>query len=294
MPHTIEHLPADKANMLRDLTAQLAQVDGIVAIVLGGSYASGDHHAGSDLDVGLYYAEARTFAVDAVRAIADGVSVAGSATVTDFYEWGAWVNGGAWIRTAHGKVDFLYRNVDQVQRTIAAAGQGIVEHDYGQQPTFGFYSVIYLAETNICIPLYDPTGIIAQMKAQVAVYPPLLKESVVANSLWSAEFTLAFARDFGAQGDVYNTVGCLTRVATNLTQALFALNERYFIRDKKVMASMADFALLPDGYVTRLNRLLAQPGATTVALATTVADITALWADVVALPGVEYTPRFQL
>ena len=294
MPHTIDHLPADKANMLRDLTAQLAQVDGIVAIVLGGSYASGDHHAGSDLDVGLYYAEARPFAVDAVRAIADGVSVAGSATVTDFYEWGAWVNGGAWIRTAHGKVDFLYRNVDQVQRTIAAARQGIVEHDYGQQPTFGFYSVIYLAETNICIPLYDPTGIIAQMKAQVAVYPPLLKESVVANSLWSAEFTLVFARDFAAQGDVYNTVGCLTRVATNLTQALFALNERYFIRDKKVMASMADFALLPDGYVTRLNRLLAQPGATTAALAATVADITALWADVVALPGVEYTPRFQL
>ena len=294
MPHTIDHLPADKANMLRDLTVQLAQVDGIVAIVLGGSYASGDHHAGSDLDVGLYYAEARPFAVDAVRAIADGVSVAGSATVTDFYEWGAWVNGGAWIRTAHGKVDFLYRNVDQVQRTIAAARQGIVEHDYGQQPTFGFYSVIYLAETNICIPLYDPTGIIAQMKAQVAVYPLRLKESVVANSLWSAEFTLAFAHDFGAQGDVYNTVGCLTRVATNLTQALFALNERYFIRDKMVMASMADFALLPDGYVTRLNRLLAQPGATTAALAATVADITALWADVVALPGVEYTPRFQL
>ena len=294
MSADLAFLPTEKRRLLHELVAQLAQVDGIVAIVLGGSYASGDQHAGSDLDVGLYYAEARTFAVDAVRAIADGVSVAGSATVTDFYEWGAWVNGGAWIRTAHGKVDFLYRNVDQVQRTIAAARQGIVEHDYGQQPTFGFYSVIYLAETNICIPLYDPTGIIAQMKAQVAVYPPLLKESVVANSLWSAEFTLAFARDFAAQGDVYNTVGCLTRVATNLTQALFALNERYFIRDKKVMASMADFALLPDGYVTRLNRLLAQPGATTAALAATVADITALWADVVALRGAEYTPRFRV
>ena len=294
MPHTIDHLPADKANMLRDLTVQLAQVDGIVAIVLGGSYASGDHHAGSDLDVGLYYAEARPFAVDAVRAIADGVSVAGSATVTDFYEWGAWVNGGAWIRTAQGKVDFLYRNLDQVQRAVDDAQQGIVHHDYGQQPTFGFYSVIYLAETNICVPLYDPTGVIAGLKAQVAVYPPRLKEKVVVDSLWSAEFTLLFARDYAAKGDVYNTVGCLTRVATNLTQALFALNERYFIRDKQVMAALAAFALLPDGYVSRLEAVLANPGATVAALTATVADITAVWADVVALPGVDYAPRFRV
>ena len=290
----LSRLPAEKRGLLTDLVAALADVDGVVAIVLGGSYASGDHHADSDLDVGLYYAEAHPFAVDAIRAIADRVSAAEPATVTNFYAWGAWVNGGAWIRTAQGKVDFLYRNLDQVQRTLDDAQQGVVHHDYGQQPTFGFYSVIYLAETNICVPLYDPTGVIAGLKAQVAAYPPRLKEQVVVDSLWSAEFTLLFARDYAAKGDVYNTVGCLTRVATNLTQALFALNERYFIRDKQVMATIAGFALRPADYGARLNRLLANPGATAAALTATVADITALWADVVALPGVDYAPRFRV
>lgn len=288
------HIPADKQRLLTTLVDQLALVDGVAAVVLGGSYASGEHHAHSDLDIGLYYAEAHPFPIDAIRRIAARVAVEGAATVTDFYEWGAWVNGGAWIHTAHGKVDFLYRNLDQVQRTIDEAQQGIVRHDYGQQPTFGFFSVIYLAETHICLPLYDPGGSMAALKAQVATYPPRLKTKVVADSLWSAEFTLLFARDYAAKGDVYNTVGCLARVANNLTQALFALNERYFIRDKQVTAALTGFALLPAGYVPRLEALLAYPGDTAPELAATVDGLTALWADVVALPGVDYAPRFQL
>ena len=79
-------------------------------------------------------------------------------TVTGFYEWGAWVNGGAWIHNPVCKVDFLYRNLDQVKRTIDDAKRGILHHDYAQQPAYGFYSVIYLAETQICLPLYDPQG----------------------------------------------------------------------------------------------------------------------------------------
>jgi hypothetical protein len=35
--------------------------------------------------------------------------------VTGTYEWGPWVNGGAWIQTSAGKVDFLYKNLDQVR-----------------------------------------------------------------------------------------------------------------------------------------------------------------------------------
>ena len=45
--------------------------------------------------------------------------------VTDFYEWGPWVNGGAWIHTTMGKVDFLYRNLEQGERTIQDAWQGV-------------------------------------------------------------------------------------------------------------------------------------------------------------------------
>ncbi|MCO6453234.1 MAG: nucleotidyltransferase domain-containing protein [Caldilineales bacterium] len=290
----LSHLPPAKKALLDDLVERLRPIEGVAAIVLGGSHASGTHHPASDIDVGLYYFEDEPFVIEDVKAVAAAISAQNSPVVTGFYEWGAWVNGGAWIQTPEGKVDFLYRNLDQVRRTIVEAQQGITRHDYGQQPTHGFYSVIYLAETQICIPLYDPAGLIAELKGLIETYPPRLKRKIIADSLWAAEFTLLFARDYAAQGDVYNTVGCLTRALGNMTQALFALNERYFTRDKKVMATMAAFSSLPPDYVLRVNRILACPGWDASELTDTVSALAQAWQDVVTLPGVQYEPQFSV
>ena len=294
MVDTVPNLPEQKRSLLEQLVDQLSRTTGVSAIVLGGSYASGTHHETSDMDIGLYYFPTRPFSVANIRRIAEDVSVDGTATVTGFYEWGAWVNGGAWIHTPHGKVDFLYRNLEQIQKTITEAQQGISHHDYDQQPTYGFYSVIYLAETQICIPLYDPELLIAKLKRSVEVYPPKLKEKVITNSLWAAEFTLLHARGFAAQGDIYNTVGCLTRIVSNITQMLFALNERYFIRDKKVLDTVAKFPNLPLGYIQQINCILAYPGSTVEELTKTVSDLERVWYSVASLTGVHYEPKFQI
>jgi hypothetical protein len=105
----------------------------------------------------------------------------------------------------------------------------ISHHDYDQQPAYEFYRVIYLTETQICNPLYDPDLLIAKLKRRVATYPPRSEQELIADSLRAAEFTIFHARGFAAQGDIYHTVGCLTRVESNITQALFALNERYLL-----------------------------------------------------------------
>jgi hypothetical protein len=180
-----------------------------------------------------------------------------------------------------------------VQKTIADAHIGITQHDYDQQPTTGFYSTGYLAETQICLPLYDPDGELAHLKQQVQVYPPALKRRVVADSLWSAEFTLLFARNYAAGGDVYNTTGCLSRAAASMTQALFALNEEYFLTDKHVMSKVSGFALLPAGYVRQVTAILAHPGETPEALTSAVTRLEVAWGSIVALDG-QYQPKFVL
>lgn len=287
----VRAIPNDKQRLLKRVVECLCRVPEMVAVVLGGSYAAGTSDESSDLDIGLYYREAEPFSITEIRRIADNISSQGAATVTDFYEWGPWVNGGAWIQTEVGKVDFLYRNLDQVERTIRDAQQGIIAHDYDQQPTFGFYSVIYLAEIRACDSLFDPGSQIVRLKHQVEVYPPRLKRTIVGECLWSAEFALRFARKFAACGDVYNTVGCLTRVASNLTQVLFALNERYFIGDKKVMEKIASFPILPGGYVQQITSILASPGKTPEELSRTVSHLETLWHSVVLLAGDAYQPK---
>ncbi len=285
-------LPPEKASLLKDLGLRLSAVPGVKAVVLGGSYARGTHTPASDLDVGIYYFESAPFAINAIRQVAEEIAIQ-PPTVTEFYGWGRWVNGGAWIQTAAGKVDFLYRNFDQVRHTIEDAIRGEWSHDYDQQPAYGFYSVIYLAETQVCLPLYDPGGLIAGLKRAVAQYPPRLKARVLADALWSAEFTLLHARGFAAAGDVYAATGCLGRAAANMTQALYALNETYFMSDKKAMQQVAKFAKLPEEYKERLNAILGRSGETVEELGRSVAAMEGLWREVAALWG-EYQPRFIL
>jgi predicted nucleotidyltransferase len=288
------NLPADKQTLLDDLVKRLSSIPGVRAVVLGGSYARGMQRPDSDLDVGIYYSEREPFSIADIRSVAAQISTQGVPAVTDFYGWGPWVNGGAWIHTAAGKVDFIYRNLEQVQRAIDDARQGVVQHDFNQQPAYGFYSVIYLAETQACVPLFDPENRIARMKEEVAVYPPRLKAKWTAGTLWMAEFSLIHAEGFAASANVYATVGALTRTAAFLTQALFALNETYFMGDKTAMREIAAFAHAPEGCVERLSAILAQPGQSAVDLLATVRAMRELWAEAVALTGGSYKPAFRV
>jgi predicted nucleotidyltransferase len=296
MAEMMNALPSALAPKKRELVQAavdaLRSVRGVRALVLGGSYARGTDRADSDLDLGVYYSEAVPFSVEDIRQIAKRLSGNENFVVTDFYEWGPWVNGGAWIPADVCKLDLLYRNIEHVERTIAQAAQGVTHHDYDQQPMSGFYSVIYLAETDVCLPLYDPSGIIAQIKAKVVSYPPQLKQSITAESLWGAEFALSFARKFAAAGDIYNTVGCLSRIAAHLTQVLYALNETYFISDKGALHAIASFPIFPADYPRTIARVLGQPGTTQETLLRSVGLLKTAWRQVVTLSA-DYQPKYR-
>jgi Nucleotidyltransferase domain len=166
-------MPPDKQDMLITVTDDVRNVRNVAALVLGGSYESGLARSDSDIDIGIYYHESSPFSINEVRSVAERVCAAGSVPiVTGLYEWGPWVNGGAWIQTRAGKVDFLYRSLEQIRTVIEEGGRGIWRHDYDQQPPYGFRSVVYFGETHICIPLHDPHGEIVRLKQLVAGYPP--------------------------------------------------------------------------------------------------------------------------
>jgi predicted nucleotidyltransferase len=228
-------LPEEKQGSLDRILAGLQNIPNVKAVVLGGSHAAGAATPSSDLDIGIYYEEQSPFDINAIRALAHELDLTGHPTVTGFYGWGPWVNGGAWIETAGGKVDFLYRNISQVLATIEKAIKGEWQSDFEQQPPYGFSSPIYLGETEICLPLFDPAGIIAHLKSLVRPYPPALKEAVIRQSLWGAEFTIWHAEYFLEKNDIYNLAGCLTRAARDITRALFAINEIYPTGDKRSM-----------------------------------------------------------
>jgi nucleotidyltransferase-like protein len=293
-PQLPSDLPAEKQAVVSAIVRRLAEVPGVAAIVLGGSYARGVARPDSDVDLGVYYLEREPLDVEKIRPIAEECATGRPPTVTALYEWGPWVNGGAWIPTAAGKVDLLYRNIDQVRRVIDDARAGRLEWHFGQQPPYGFYNVIYLAETQACVPLHDPSRVVAALKAEVASYPPGLRNAIVREFLWSAEFSLSQGRSFAAAGDVYDAVGCVTRIVCALTQVLFALNDVYFMTDKGALETIDGFRFRPLAYGGRVRTILAHPGGASAELVATMQCLSGLVADVVALAGDLYTPKYSL
>ncbi|MCP5056005.1 MAG: nucleotidyltransferase domain-containing protein [bacterium] len=229
-------LTPEQETLLARVTDGLARVEGVAAVALGGSHAAGTARPDSDLDLGVYYREARPLDVAGLRAFANELDPKGASSVTEPGGWGPWMDGGAWLRVDGERVDWIYRDLDRLSREIDAAERGDHQWHAGQQPTHGFFSVTLLAELDVCQPLRDREGILAALKARVATYPPALRRRLQLDYLGLAEFTLYHARKHAARGDVYNTVGCLTRAAGCLTQVLHAAEERYFLSDKAALA----------------------------------------------------------
>lgn len=294
LPAALELLPEARRGEIASLVEGLEAIQDVVAVALGGSWARGLGRDDSDVDLAIYYEEGTSALVAGLRALAERIAVR-PPTVTDFYAWGPWVNGGAWIDTGVGRVDVLYRNLGHVRRVIEEARAGRFETHYGQTPTHGFHSVTYLAETRVCRPCADPRGALAALKASVPGFPPELRRALVDAHLWGVEFTLeAFLRGSARRGDVYNTVGCLNRALAHLTQALFALNETFFMTDKTAMREIEGFRLRPDGYVARVESILASPGGAPRELERSVDELARLGREVVGLAGPLYVPRWRL
>lgn len=252
-------LPKDKQHIVSEMCNALANIQGVQAICLGGSYARGTATANSDIDIGIYYSESYPPDIDDIRNLAKKFDPYVT-TVTDFYEWGPWVNGGAWLNTHNGKIDWLYRNLDQVKRVLEDAEEGRFVWDYRQQPPFGFFSVTYLADLQHNIPLYDPRQLFLEFKNSIQNYPKALKQSLIREHLWSVEFSYFNAQKLANRNCIYGTVGCITRIASELTQVLFALNEIYFASEKGALKIIDSFSLKPQKYSIRINDILSCPG----------------------------------
>ena len=104
---------------MEHLAERLAEIPGMVAVTLGGSRATGTAVEGSDWDFGLYYRGG----LDP----ADITALGWPGRVFAPGEWGSIVNGGAWLTVDGAKVDLIYRDLDEVLRWTAAAGDGRFE-----------------------------------------------------------------------------------------------------------------------------------------------------------------------
>ena len=101
------------------LTDELTGLGAAVAVVLGGSRASGTHRPDSDWDLGVYYRGA--FDPEELRRLGH------RGYVSELGEWGPIMNGGAWLTVDRTAVDVIFRDLDAIERWLADAERGRFE-----------------------------------------------------------------------------------------------------------------------------------------------------------------------
>jgi len=250
-------------NLAQRIADELIQIEGVTAVVLGGSRARGDAHPDSDIDLGIYYHPENPPSLESLRNLAARLDDRHSGdVVTNFGEWGPWINGGGWLQIEGQPVDWLYRDERLVRQVIDECRAGNPRVFYQVGHPHGFWTPIYMGEVFICKPLADPSGALAELKALTTPYPPALKTAMIQRNLWEAQFALDTSRKSALRGDVLHVSGGLFRCAACLVQVIFALNERYCLNEKGAVKLAPTFPLCPPDFAATMTGVLGQMGGT--------------------------------
>jgi predicted nucleotidyltransferase len=250
-----------KVELAQRIAARLGEIEGVVAVALGGSWARGEAHIGSDVDLGIYYRDEHRPSIEELHRLAQELGYRHpTEPVTDFGGWGPWINGGAWLQVEGTPVDWLYRELGQVSGVIDECRSGRPAIHYQPGHPHGFHTHIYMGEIYYCRPLYDPDGALGHLKNVTKDYPPRLKRALIRDQLWEARFALDNCRKSAVRRDTFYVTGCLFRCAACMVQTLFALNERYLISEKGSVEATDSLPLRPANFGETVNSVLARPG----------------------------------
>ncbi|KPL31767.1 hypothetical protein JI76_21955 [Streptomyces anulatus] len=226
-------LGPDPAATIDRIGARLAELPGLVGIVLGGSRARGRERPDSDIDIGLYYdsRERPPFSsvLDAAKELDDHGRPAGHGR---YGAWGPWIDGGVWLTVDGYRTDFLLRDFTRVGEVLRDAASGVVTTHYQPGHPHGFVSTIYAGEVSHNVSLHDPHGALAELRTLVEPYPPALLRAVVAQFGWEATFSLDNALSPARRGDLHQVTGLLHRALACMNQVVFARNGRYVLNEK--------------------------------------------------------------
>jgi len=247
--------PNDEVLLGRVVRA-LGGVPGIRAIVLGGSRARGEAGPSSDYDIGLYYEADSPIDTGRLAKAAMLLPGAASSSVTAVGEWGAWINGGAWLTVDGRRVDFLYRDLGKVRAVIEACHAGRIDRAYQPGHPHAFVSAIYMGEVAFAHVLWDPDQVLASLQRRCTPYTPALAEALIRTFLWEAKFAIENALHGRGRDDPAYVAGCGFRAVACLNQSLFALNGVYLLNEKGATQAAEKLPRRPPDYAARVGQAI--------------------------------------
>ncbi len=181
---------------------------------------------------------------------------AGTAEATAPGGWGPWVDGGAWLTVQGQRVDFIYRELGRVERSVADALAGHVKLHAQPGHPHGVHSHHYAAELALGHILVDGGGELAALKVNLGAYPPGLRAALSAHYGWQPDFWLYGAAKGQQRGDLHYAQGSAYQAVMAMVQLLCARGEVWLTNEKGALAQADAVADAPRRFAERVNAAL--------------------------------------
>jgi hypothetical protein len=200
---------------------RLGRLPGVAAVTLGGSRAEGTHRPDSDWDFSIYY-----------RGHFDPQALRDIGWPGEVFEVGGWskgvFNGGAWLRIDGRRTDVHYRDLDVIDREIAAAREGRFSIEPLMFHLAGIPSYLVLAELSVKRVLHG--------ELPTPEYPAALRQR--AREVWwgRADATFGYAREYPArQGRLTQCAGLVAQAASQAAHAVLAARGEWITNEKTLL-----------------------------------------------------------
>lgn len=230
--------------MFDALIKEFATLEGVEAIALGGSRASGQYDTASDYDVYVYCTDRPDEAVRR-QILQNYCAIMELGNSFWEYEDNCTLKNGV-------DIDLVYRNLEDFVRDVAA----VVE---GHQARNGYTTCMWHNLKNARI-LYDREGRLAQAQARFDVpYPDQLQENIVFRNYKLLHASMPAYRAQIAKALKRNDPVSLNhRVAAFLESyfdILFAVNKQTHPGEKRLIEKAKALEILPEDFAENLNKL---------------------------------------
>jgi Nucleotidyltransferase domain len=211
----------DDAAFPAHVAGRLGALPHVEAVTLGGSRAEGTHRPDSDWDFSIYY-----------RGRFDPQTLRDIGWPGEVFEVGGWspgvFNGGAWLEIDGRRTDVHYRDLDVVDREIAASRDGRFTIEPLQFHLAGIPSYLVLAELSVKRVLHG--------ELPTPDYPVALRQRA-AHVWWGrADATLGYARSYHApQRRLAQCAGLVAQAACQAAHAVLAARGEWITNEKTLL-----------------------------------------------------------